>query len=276
NAGRGNGPGATPSSGHHGWSATPPKRWHGLRRISANQATELCAATRAALSSAIPPQEIRQCSLPPISATSSPTSPPSICNRTPAAPASGGVAGSPAITLGVYGHLFKRMIERRRLWRRRSRRGREHRDSTAPRLARYGMIIGPYCLGVGRALPYACVGKGYQIDVFIGAKPERTFYPKGTGFIVVYEEFGLTFPHLVTAKHVIALLRDMGAIDPWIRVNTSDGYAKEFEAPYSYWTFHPSDDTTDVAVCPFNMHVADFDVTWVPLKEMAATRGVIQ
>ena len=86
---------------------------------------------------------------------------------------------------------------------------------------------------------------------FIGAKPERTFYPKGTGFIVVYEEFGLTFPHLVTAKHVIALLRDMGAIDPWIRVNTSDGYAKEFEAPYSYWTFHPSDDTTDVAVCPF-------------------------
>src|SRR5262249_35345134 len=143
-------------------------------------------------------------------------------------------------------------------------------------LARAGTVAGPYCLGVGPALPYACVGKGYQIDVFIGAKPERTFYPKGTGFIVVYEEFGLTFPHLVTAKHVIALLRDMGAIDPWIRVNTSDGYAKEFEAPYSYWTFHPSDDTTDVAVCPFNMPVADFDVTWVPLKEMAATRGVIQ
>jgi hypothetical protein len=112
--------------------------------------------------------------------------------------------------------------------------------------------------------------------VFIGTKPESTFYPKGTGFIVVYEEFGHTFLHLVTAKHVIALLRDMGAIAPWIRVNTSDGYAKEFEAPYSYWTFHPSDDTTDVAVCPFNIHAADFDVTWIPLIEMAATAGIIQ
>ena len=46
--------------------------------------------------------------------------------------------------------------------------------------------------------------------------------------------------------------------------------------PYSYWTFHPSDDTTDVAVCPFNIHVADFDVTWIPLIEMAGTAGVIQ
>jgi hypothetical protein len=111
--------------------------------------------------------------------------------------------------------------------------------------------------------------KVIKSTVFIGTKPERTFYPKGTGFIVGYEEFGLNLLHLVTAKHVITLLRDMGAIDPWIRVNTSDGYAKEFEVPYSYWMFHPSDDTTDVAVCPFNIHVADFDVTWIPLIEMA-------
>jgi hypothetical protein len=112
--------------------------------------------------------------------------------------------------------------------------------------------------------------------VFMGTKPEGTFYPKGTGFIVGYEEFGHTFLHLVTAEHVIALLHKMGAIDPWIRVNTSDGYAKEFKVPYSGWTFHPSDGTTDVAVCPFNIRAADFDLTWIPLIEMAATAGVIQ
>jgi hypothetical protein len=114
------------------------------------------------------------------------------------------------------------------------------------------------------------------LTVFIGAKPEETFYPKGTGFIVGYEEFGHTFLHLVTAEHVIALLHKMGAIDPWIRVNTSDGNAKEFKVPYSGWTFHPSDGTTDVAVCPFNVRAADFDVTWIPLIETAATAGVIQ
>jgi hypothetical protein len=68
-------------------------------------------------------------------------------------------------TLNVYGHLFKLDDRTAAIMEKALTEG-AHRDSIAPRLARYGMVIRPYSLGVRQALPYACAGKGYQIDGF--------------------------------------------------------------------------------------------------------------
>lgn len=110
--------------------------------------------------------------------------------------------------------------------------------------------------------------------VFLGIKQGSRFLPKGTAFIVGYEEHGHVFAHLVTAEHVIVQLQKAGR-QLWCRVNRLDGSAEEFEGP-NHWYFHPNNEAepTDVAVAPFNFSYAPFDAKWTPLAN-AATAEVM-
>jgi hypothetical protein len=93
--------------------------------------------------------------------------------------------------------------------------------------------------------------------LFIGTKHDGTFRPRGTGFIVIYEEHGHQFMHLVTAEHVIFNMIQRGS-EIWCRANLINGDAQEFFVGKDGWRFHP-DHSTDVAVCPFNPKVYDID-----------------
>jgi hypothetical protein len=54
--------------------------------------------------------------------------------------------------------------------------------------------------------------------LFIGTKQDGTFIPRGTGFIIIYEEHGHQFMHLVTAEHVISNIIKHGW-EIWCRAN---------------------------------------------------------
>ena len=93
--------------------------------------------------------------------------------------------------------------------------------------------------------------------VFIGApvrgqRGETLISYSGTAFLVSVVLDGLQFNHLVTAKHVAAPLEERGEFI--IRVNTRDGQTMLIgSGGHSKWYYHPTDDSTDVAVSPFDL-----------------------
>jgi hypothetical protein len=74
----------------------------------------------------------------------------------------------------------------------------------------------------------------------------------GTAFFVTVpsnEVQGTYFHYLVTAKHVAEKFADGQFL---LRANTKDGKALGVSGPGAQWWVHPSDDSADVAVIPFN------------------------
>jgi hypothetical protein len=113
--------------------------------------------------------------------------------------------------------------------------------------------------------------------LFIGTKQNGSFRPRGTGFVVIYEEHGHQFMHLVTAEHVISNILRRGW-EIWCRANLMNGNAEEFLLPSEGWTFHP-EHSTDVAVCPFNPHARDIDYVSFAVngqQSVAATADVLR
>jgi hypothetical protein len=117
--------------------------------------------------------------------------------------------------------------------------------------------------------------------VFIGLKADGKFVPKATGFIVTARDRDFTFFYLVTAEHVISHL-SAGGNAIYVRVNTTNGGATDFEMPFNMWRFHP--DTakqTDIAVTFFDARnpKAEYDFKVIPLERgpqfWGATKEVI-
>lgn len=85
--------------------------------------------------------------------------------------------------------------------------------------------------------------------VFIGTKDEGKFTPRASGFLVstLYGDIGGFF-YVVTAEHVIYGLSNAGK-SIFVRMNTKEGSAADYEVPISEWHFHPDKSKpTDVAV----------------------------
>lgn len=101
--------------------------------------------------------------------------------------------------------------------------------------------------------------------VFLGARdPEDRSREEfiGTGFIVALEEGGITFPYIVTARHVAEKLER--AQEPTARLNDAEGVGHHYALakPVRYevkgqmretvaWYRHPDDPNVDVAVTAF-------------------------
>jgi hypothetical protein len=108
--------------------------------------------------------------------------------------------------------------------------------------------------------------------VFLGFPDDRLGVPGfeavGTGFFVSDEGVG----YLVTVRHVAKLLDDV----PFrVRLNRSDGTARNLDADEVRWTFHP-DENVDLAAILFHTgRKYDLDVVYLP-STMLATERVIE
>jgi hypothetical protein len=81
----------------------------------------------------------------------------------------------------------------------------------------------------------------------------------GTAFFVLFASKvgGLSFPYLVTAKHVA--VATIGK-ECFIRLNLKDGKSARIDIPHDHWIFHPHDVwPSDVAICPLNFTRQAFD-----------------
>lgn len=75
---------------------------------------------------------------------------------------------------------------------------------------------------------------------------------RGTAMLVARLIEGGTeaFSYLVTAKHVITKIKDLGLPMTTIRLNISGGNSRVTQIPTAHWLYHPSDPSVDVAVYP--------------------------
>ena len=91
--------------------------------------------------------------------------------------------------------------------------------------------------------------------VFLGfTKADGTHHLRGTGFFVsrpadTIED--LIFCYLVTARHVIQKIMNLGLDSVSIRATLKNGESIWVDVPASAWVFHETDPTVDVAVVPF-------------------------
>ncbi len=86
--------------------------------------------------------------------------------------------------------------------------------------------------------------------IFVGYQIADESYVKlGTAFLVSVpsEREGQNFIYIVTAKHIIAKIRQMGLDKVWLRVNTHENF-KWVDSDISHWDSHPDDYNLDVSV----------------------------
>jgi hypothetical protein len=97
----------------------------------------------------------------------------------------------------------------------------------------------------------------------------------GTAFLVGIssnQRKGHSYVYLVTAKHVADSLGD----EPFfVRLNTKKGACDYITVEGIQWTFHPKDESCDVAVMPFGIPQDVFDFKMLPL-DMFLSDQIIQ
>jgi hypothetical protein len=89
--------------------------------------------------------------------------------------------------------------------------------------------------------------------VFVGTKDEEgAFIPKGTAFLVSFDEHQLSFQYLVTAEHVINGIDAKKSI--CVRCNSKDGKdLVDLDVPRETWVFYDQvDEQIDIVLLPFN------------------------
>jgi hypothetical protein len=112
---------------------------------------------------------------------------------------------------------------------------------------------------------------------FIGYEdPEKRKQLIGTAFFLSRPigDTGYGFTYIVTAKHIIDKIRDLGCATVWLRLNDRKGKAGWSEIPLDEWKFHPYDLEVDVAFAKGELH-PDLDHLSYPLNS-AATEEVIK
>lgn len=89
--------------------------------------------------------------------------------------------------------------------------------------------------------------------IFVGYKPyagRETV--SGTAFLLIRRGERLAFKYVVTARHVIDGIRDLGLDSIYIRVNKTSGKAEWRRTELKDWHNHPSGKPVDVAVASIN------------------------
>ncbi len=92
--------------------------------------------------------------------------------------------------------------------------------------------------------------------VFVGYVVEGKYKFAGTAFwvgrtITGFEDTIATY--LITAKHVIEKIKDLGIHEILLRVNLADGKSVPISVPINLWRFHPTDKNVDVAILNIGM-----------------------
>jgi hypothetical protein len=91
--------------------------------------------------------------------------------------------------------------------------------------------------------------------VFVGFQmADQSFRMAGTAFFLSRSVPGVpdrVFCYLMTAKHVITKIRDLGLDTVCIRVNLKNGNAQWISTALDSWYFHETDPCVDVAVSKF-------------------------
>ena len=109
---------------------------------------------------------------------------------------------------------------------------------------------------------------------------------RGTAFMVsrtnaVETPFGnLGYAYVVTAKHVIDKIKDLGCQFVYLRLNFADGSAKSVATEANRWAFHPKDsvkEPIDVAVLPLlRTELGNVDHLTYPLSAAATDEKIDQ
>jgi hypothetical protein len=104
--------------------------------------------------------------------------------------------------------------------------------------------------------------------VFIAAKKaDDTFAFMGTAFLVADDTKPKRVPLIITAKHVLNGIKDLGLDEVCLRVNLKDGSSHWYSSPINKWFIHP-DDNVDVALWVTN-GAPEWDHNFYPLSSSA-------
>lgn len=113
---------------------------------------------------------------------------------------------------------------------------------------------------------------------FIGFKnSDGTYSIRGTAFFVIIpfnDDEKRVFIHVVTAKHIIARLKQNNIDKAWLRINTIEGF-EWVETNVESWYDHPEDYRVDASVLPLYLSPERYDYLALPIS-MAATDQVIK
>ncbi len=120
--------------------------------------------------------------------------------------------------------------------------------------------------------------------VYIGIRNHRVHYvespdayePKGTGLIVgklfnigFKDDDPVVLAYLVTAKHVISEINNLGSDEVYLRFNRRDDTAEWYPTRLSSWLFHPTNPQgVDVAVLPLKGYPQEADQIVYPFDEI--------
>src|SRR6185437_11796915 len=90
---------------------------------------------------------------------------------------------------------------------------------------------------------------------FIGLQTQDgSYHPKGTAFFLGQLREGTAGPplvYVVTAKHLITKIKDLGCDRVCLRLNCSSGGFSWHDTPLQDWVSHPTDPSVDVAVLAY-------------------------
>lgn len=116
-----------------------------------------------------------------------------------------------------------------------------------------------------------------KCTAFIGYQNEDgTFSIRGTAFFVsvAVSNGEIAFGYIVTAKHVIAKIREKNLNKVWLRINTHEGY-QWVVTNEADWLGHPTEPEVDVAVINFYLSQNAYDyLTLTP--EHALTKEIMR
>lgn len=104
--------------------------------------------------------------------------------------------------------------------------------------------------------------------VFIGIKEaDEKYKTVGTAFYIGRDICNTTVgcPYLVTARHVIDGIKNLGLDEVYLRINLKSGGADWAVVPINAWRNHPKDDNVDVAIMYLNIP-PEFDHLMIPLS----------
>ena len=91
----------------------------------------------------------------------------------------------------------------------------------------------------------------------------------GTGFLVAYNDEGITSCYLVTCRHVAEHLD----IDFFLRANTTDGSVENLQVESASWQYHHSDNV-DIAATDILLNAIEFDHLTLPLTKIVDRENV--
>lgn len=102
--------------------------------------------------------------------------------------------------------------------------------------------------------------------VYVGTLSNDHFNPLGTGFLTYFEVDNTIFPVVVTARHVVAPVKESQFNALGVRMNLKNGGAQFIRLPLGKWRDHP-DAQSDLSFCQFAPDHSAFDYLLMTVEE---------